>query len=107
MAVSPANLKYHKWSEIPITFDRSDHLDFVPKPRWYPLIVCPIIKDVKLNQVLVDGGNSLSILFQKTFNQMRLSSSLLCSSRAPFHGIVPGAVVTPVGQIALPVTFGT
>ncbi len=41
MAVSPANLKYHKWSEVPITFDRSDHPDFVPKPRWYPLIVSP------------------------------------------------------------------
>jgi hypothetical protein len=67
----------------------------------------PIIKDVKLNRVLVDGGNSLSILFLKTFNQMRLSRSLLCSSWAPFHGIVPGAVVTPVGQIALPVTFET
>jgi hypothetical protein len=38
---------------------------------------------------------------------MGLSKSLLCSSRAPFHGIVPGAAVTPVSQIALPVTFGT
>jgi hypothetical protein len=49
----------------------------------------------------------LNILFLKTFNQMELSKSLLCSSRAPFHGIVPGAAVTPVSQIALPVTFGT
>jgi hypothetical protein len=33
--------------------------------------------------------------------------SLLRSSRAPFHSIVPGAAATPVGQITLPVTFGT
>jgi hypothetical protein len=38
---------------------------------------------------------------------MGLSRSLLCPNQAPFHGIVPGAEVTPVGQIFLPVTFGT
>jgi hypothetical protein len=79
----------------------------VLKPGWYPLIVSPIIKDVKLNRVLVDGGSPLNILFLKTFDQMGLSRYLLCPSRAPFHGIVPGATTTPVRQISLPVTFGT
>jgi hypothetical protein len=32
MAVSPAILEHLKWLEVPITFDRSDHSDFVPKP---------------------------------------------------------------------------
>jgi hypothetical protein len=32
---------------------------------------------------------------------------VLCPNWAPFHGIVPGAVATPVSQIALPVIFGT
>jgi hypothetical protein len=54
MAVSPATLEYLKWSEVPIIFDRSDHSDFVPKLGLYPLIVSPIIKGVKLNQVIVD-----------------------------------------------------
>jgi hypothetical protein len=107
MAVSPATPEYLKWSVVPITIDHSDHLNFVPKLGQYPLIVCPIIKDVKLNRLLVDGGSSLNIMFLKTFNQMRLSRSLLCPSQAPFHGIVPSVVVTPVGQIALPMTFGT
>jgi hypothetical protein len=49
MAVSPAIPEYLKWSEVPITFDHSDHPNFVPKPGQYPLIVCPIIKDIKLN----------------------------------------------------------
>jgi hypothetical protein len=49
MAVSPATSEYLKWSEVPITFDHSSHPDFVPKPRLYPLIVSPIVKDVKLN----------------------------------------------------------
>jgi hypothetical protein len=107
MAVSPATPEYLKWSVVHITFNCSDHLDFVPKPRWYPLIVCPIIKDVKLNRVLVDRGKSLNILFLKTFDHMGFSRSLLRPSRAPFHGIVIDAAATPVGQIALPVTFGT
>jgi hypothetical protein len=60
-----------------------------------------------LNGVLVDGGSSLNILFLKTFNRMELSRSLLCPSRAPFHGLVPGEAATPVGQISLLVTFET
>jgi hypothetical protein len=107
MAVSPATPEYLKWFEVPITFDRSDHLDFVPKLGQYPLIVCPIVKDVKLNRVLVDGDSSLNILFLKTFGQMGLSRSLLCPNQSPFHGIVPGAATTPIGQIVLPMTFET
>jgi hypothetical protein len=38
---------------------------------------------------------------------MGLSRSILCPSQALFHDIVPGAVVTPIGQITLPVTFET
>jgi hypothetical protein len=49
MMVSPTTPEYLKWSEVPITFDRRDHPDFVLKPGWYPFIVCLIIKDVKLN----------------------------------------------------------
>jgi hypothetical protein len=68
MAVSPATLDYLKWYEVPTTFDCSNHLDFVPKPGRYPLIVSPIVKDVNLNRFLVDGGSSLNILFLKTYD---------------------------------------
>jgi hypothetical protein len=78
MAVSPATPEYLKWYEVPITFDRSDHPDFVLKPGRHPLIVSPIIKDVKLNRVLINGGSSLNILLLKTFDQMGLSRSLMC-----------------------------
>jgi hypothetical protein len=107
MAVRPTTPEYLKWLGVPITFDRSDHLDFIPKLGWYPLIICPIVKDVRLNRVLIDLGSSLNILFLKTFDQMGISRSLLRTSWAPFYGIVHGAVVTPVGQISLPVTFRT
>jgi hypothetical protein len=87
MAAPPTTLEYLKWSEVPITFDYSDHPDFVPKLWQYHLIVSPIVKDVKLNRVLIDGGSSLNILFLKTFDQMGLSKSLLCPS--PWCSIEP------------------
>jgi hypothetical protein len=55
----------------------------------------------------MDGGNSINLLFLKTFDLMGLSRSLLPTSQAPFHRIVPGVTAMPVGQISLPVTFET
>jgi hypothetical protein len=107
MAVSPTTPEYIKWSEVPITFDHSNHPYFVPKLGRYPLIVSPIIRVVRLNRVLVDGGSFLSILFLKTFDQMGFSRSLPHPSRAPFHDIISSVAATPVGQISLPMTFGT
>jgi hypothetical protein len=107
MAVEPAALQYLRWSEVPITIDRDNHLDFIPKPGRYPLVVYPIVKDVKLNRMLMYRGSSLNLLFLKTFDQMGLSRSLLCTSWVPFHGIVNGPTSMPVDQISLPVTFGT
>jgi hypothetical protein len=49
LAVSPTTPEYLKWSEVPITFDCTEHPDIVLKLGRYPLIICPIIKDVKLN----------------------------------------------------------
>jgi hypothetical protein len=63
--------------------------------------------DVNHNRVLVDGGSSLNLLFLKTFDHMGLSRSLLCTSWAPFHGIVPSTAATPIGQISLPISFRT
>jgi hypothetical protein len=107
MTVGLTNLEYLKWYEVTITFDRSDHPDFIPKLGRYPLIISPIIKDVKLNRVLVEEKSSLNILFLMTFDQMGLSRSVLHPSRAPFHRIVPRAAATTIGQITLPMTFGT
>jgi hypothetical protein len=67
----------------------------------------PIIKDVKLHRVLIDGGSSLNIMFLKTFDHMGLSTLVSHPSWAPFHGIVPRAGLTPVGQITLLMTFRT
>ena len=107
MMAAPSTPEYLPWSEVSISFDRRDHPDFIPRTGRYPLLVSPTIRDVKLNRVLVDGRSSLNILFLKTFDQMDLPRSELRPSTAPFHGVIPGVSSTPIGQITLPVTFGT
>jgi hypothetical protein len=49
MFVGPVTPEYLKCSEVPNTFDRSDHSDFIPKLGRYPLIVNLIIMDVELS----------------------------------------------------------
>src|SRR5438132_535649 len=106
-AITPVTPKYLKWSEAPITFDRSDHPDNIPHPGRYPLVLDPIIRTIKLNRVLIDGGSGLNILFAKTLDDMKIPRSKLKRSRAPFHGVIPGTSATPLGTIKLPVTFGS
>jgi hypothetical protein len=107
MAVSPTTPECLNWSEVPITFDRSNHLDFIPKQGRYPLIVSLMVKGVKLNRVFIDARSLLNILSLKAFDQMGLPRLVLRLCKAPLHGFIPGTSASPVGQITLPVTFGT
>jgi hypothetical protein len=56
------------WSGTAITFDRDDHSNFVLNPRVYPLIVNPIIANTHLTKVLMDGGNSINIIYTQTLD---------------------------------------
>jgi len=98
---------YLRWSEAPITFDRSDHPDHIPQPGRYPLVVAPLVGTKRLQKVLMDGGSGLNILYVETLDALGIPRSRLRPSTAPFHGVVPGKEAFPIGQIDLPVTFGT
>nr|AAK27822.1 putative gag-pol precursor [Oryza sativa Japonica Group] len=106
-AVQPNTPQYLQWSETAIKFDRSDHPDRVVHPGWYPLVLDPVVRNVKLRRTLIDGGSALNILFAKTLDDMQIPRTELKPSNAPFHGVIPGLSATPLGQITLPVTFGT
>ena len=67
----------------------------------------PIVRTVKLNRVLIDGGSGLNILFAKTLDDMKIPCSELKRSCAPFHGVIPGTLVTSLGTIKLPIMFGS
>ena len=57
---------YLDWSDKPITFDQGDHPDFMPSLGRYPLVVEPIISNVRLSKVLMDGGSNLNIIYAGT-----------------------------------------
>jgi hypothetical protein len=98
---------YLDWSDKPITFDQGDHPDCVPSPGKYPLVVDLVIGNVRLTKVLMDGGSSLNIIYAETLGLLEIDLSTIRAGAAPFHGIIPGKRVHPLGQIDLPVCFGT
>jgi hypothetical protein len=106
-SVKVATPVYLDWSDKPITFDQGDHPDCVPSPGRYPLVVDPVIGTARLSKVLMDGGSSLNIIYAETLGLLGVNLSTIRAGAAPFHGIVPGKCVLPLGQLDLPVCFGT
>ena len=104
---APAVPQYLRWSEHSISFDRTDHPDYIPEPGKFPLVVDPLFRTTRLRKVLMDGGSGLNILYVKTLDDMKIDRSEIKKSGAPFHGVVPGRPARPLGRIALEVTFGT
>jgi hypothetical protein len=98
---------YLDWSDKPITFDQGDHPDCVPSPGRYSLVVDPVIGNAKLTKVLMDEGSSLNIIYAETLGLLGIDLSTIRAGAAPFHRIVPGKRVLPLGQLDLPVCFGT
>jgi hypothetical protein len=60
---------------------------------------------MRLHHVLIDGGARLNVISHAAFKQLQIPGSQLGPSR-PFSGVGP-LPVYPLGNIALPVTFGT
>jgi hypothetical protein len=98
---------YLDWSDKPITFDQSDHPDCVPSLGRYPLVVDPVIGNARLTKVLMDGSSGLNIIYAETLEILGIDLSTIRAGAAPFHGIIPGKRVLPLGQLDLPVCFGT
>jgi hypothetical protein len=98
---------YLDWSDRPITFDQGDHPDRVLRPGKYPLVVDPVIGNVRLTKVLMDGGSNLNIIYAETLSLLQIDPSAIRAVAVPFHGIIPGKRVQPLGQLDLPICFGT
>jgi hypothetical protein len=106
-SVKVAAPDYLDWSDKPITFDQGDHPDCVPSPGKYPLVVDPVIGNTRLTKVLMDRGNSLNIIYAETLGLLEIDLSTIRAGVVPFHRIIPGKRVLPLGQLDLPVCFGT
>jgi hypothetical protein len=79
----------------------------VPSPGKYPLIVDPVIGNTRFTKVLMDRGSSLNIIYAETLGLLEIDLSTIRAGATPFHGIIPGKRVQPLGQLDLPVFFGT
>jgi hypothetical protein len=70
-----------------------------------PFITAPVIVNMRLHHVLIDGGVDLNVINHAAFKQLKIPGSRLGPSR-PFSEVGP-QLVYPLGSIALPVIFGT
>jgi hypothetical protein len=70
-----------------------------------PLITAPVITNMRLHHVLIDGRAGLNVISHAAFKQLQIPGSRLGPSH-PFSGVGPQPVY-PLGSIALQVTFGT
>ena len=66
----PTTPPFLRWSESAITFDQTNHLDTIPHPGRYSLVVDPIVGPKWLTKVLMDGGSGLNIMYTETLDAM-------------------------------------
>jgi hypothetical protein len=97
----------YRWSEHPITFTRADQWLNFDHPGKYPLFVDPVIRESRVKKVLVDGGSSINVTFPRTLQGLGVPLKELHESDTPFFDIVPTEGEYPLGNIYMPVTFGT
>jgi hypothetical protein len=97
---------YLDWFDKPITFDRGDHPNFVPSPGRYPLVVDPIIGNVRLSKVLMDGGSSLNIIYAKTLELLGLIGPRSGPVRHPSTGSRPESESCPSDGSTYPSASG-
>jgi hypothetical protein len=94
-----------KWSTSKIGFDEEDHPTSTKGVGTIPLLCTPTINNIAINHTLIDGGAGLNIILVEVFEKMQVPYHRLMPTR-PFFGVTEGST-TPVGQVRLPVTFGT
>jgi hypothetical protein len=94
-----------KWSTCKIGFDEEDHPASTRGMGTIPLLCTPTINNIAVNRTLIDGGAGLNIISVEIFEKMQVPYHRLMPTR-PFFGVAEGST-TPIGQVRLPVTFGT
>jgi hypothetical protein len=108
LSATPGVLKaapHQRWRSTTISFGASDCPDNMAGAGILPLIIAPVIANMRLHHVLIDGGAGLNAIIHAALKQLQILGSRLGPSR-PFSGVGP-QLVYPLGSITLPVTFGT
>jgi hypothetical protein len=96
---------HQRWRSTTISFGASDCLENMAGAGVLPLITAPVIANMRLHHVLLDGWAGLNVISHAAFKQLQIPGSWLGPSRR-FSGVGLQPVY-PLGSITLPVTFGT
>jgi hypothetical protein len=94
-----------KWSTCKIGFDEEDHPASTRGVGTIPLLCTPTINNIAVNRTLFDGAAGLNIISVEIFEKMQVPYHWLVPTR-PFFEVTEGSTM-PIGQVCLPVTFGT
>jgi hypothetical protein len=100
----PKAASHQRWRSTTISFGASECPENMAGAGILPLITAPVIANIKLHHVLIDGGAGLNVISYAAFSQLQILGSRLGPSH-PFSG-VGAQPVYPLGSITLPVTFG-
>ena len=79
-----------KWSHVPITFDAADHPDRTSGVGVLPLVVSPVIHNVTVTKMLVDGGAGLNLISTDLLGKLQIPREQLAPldrSRASTRGL--------------------
>ena len=71
------------------------------------MVLDPIIDGFHLARVLMDGDNSLNLLYQDTVRKMGIDPSRIKPTKTTFKGVIPGVEACCTGSITLEVVFGS
>jgi hypothetical protein len=71
-------------------FDASDHPDRNAGVGVLPLVVSPIINNVTVTKMLVDGGAGLNLISVKLIEKLQIAEEQLAPT-GTFQGVSPGA----------------
>jgi len=96
---------YQRWKSTTISFGPFDCPEKMAGAGVLPIITAPVIANIRLHHVLIDGVVGLNIISYAAFKQLQIPEFKLVPSR-PFSGVGPQSVF-PLGSITLLVTFGT
>jgi hypothetical protein len=101
----PKAAPHQRWRSTTISFGASDCPDNMAGAGILPLITAPVIANMWLHHVLIDGAAGFNVISHAAFKQLQIPGSRLGPSR-PFFGVGPQPV-SPLESIGLLITFGT
>jgi hypothetical protein len=101
----PKAAPHQRWRSTTISFGAFDYPENMAGAGILSLITAPVIANMRLHHVLIDGGAGLNFISHAAFKQLQILESRFGPSR-PFSRVGP-QMVYPLGSIALPVTFRT